>query len=212
MPSADTLLAFCVAAFVLIIIPGPSVLFVVGRSLSWGRRAGIASVIGNALGVVPMVFAVAFGVGAIIAQSVVLFTLVKVIGGIYLFYLGIQAIRHRRDDDATEAVAGKASSRWTMLRQGFVVGATNPKSAVFLVAVLPQFVDVHAGPASLQMLLLGAIFLTIAVTSDGLWAVMAGTARNWFASDPGRLARVRGTGGGLMLGLAASLLFAGNKA
>ncbi len=130
----DSLVAFAVASVVIIAIPGPSVLFVIGRSLSLGRRAGVLSVVGNALGTVPAVLAVAFGVGAIVASSVVAFTLIKIVGAAYLVWLGVQAIRHRHDHvpDADRAPASAA----TLLRQGFIVGLTNPKTIAFFVAVL----------------------------------------------------------------------------
>ena len=180
MPPTDSLLAFALASVVLIAVPGPSVLFVIGRSLALGRRGGLLSVLGNELGSLVPITAVALGVGSIVAQSIALFTVVKLLGAGYLAYLGIQAIRHRREgtDVGTDPRARVASS-WTTLRQGFVVGATNPKTIVFFVAALPQFVDFHAGAVPVQMLVLGLVFALIALVCDGAWAVLAGTARAW---------------------------------
>ncbi len=213
MPSTDSLLAFSLASVVLIAIPGPSVLFVIGRSLSLGRRGGLWSVVGNELGALLPAAAVALGVGSVVAQSIALFTIVKLLGAAYLGYLGIQAIRHRRA--GLEILAGsparRASSR-TMLRQGFIVGATNPKTIVFFVAALPQFVDFHAGAVPLQMLVLGLVFTAIALVFDSAWALLAGSARAWFARSPRRLSAIRATGGGMMVGLAGSLALAENKA
>src|SRR5690606_1325367 len=141
--------AFVVASIVLILMPGPSILFVIGRSVAYGRLAGVLSVVGNALGMLPLLALVALGVGALVAQSVVIFTIIKVIGAGYLVYLGVQAIRHRREVPQDEARAPRSS--WRLLGEGFVVGATNPKTIAFFVAVLPQFVDYRAGAIPLQL-------------------------------------------------------------
>jgi threonine/homoserine/homoserine lactone efflux protein len=212
MVPLENLLAFTLAALVLIAIPGPSVLFTIGRSLQLGPVGGLLSVLGNALGQLPLVAAVAFGVGAIIAQSAVLFTAVKVVGAAYLVYLGVQAIRHRKEA-AAAATDGSAAgvSRWRQLGQAFVVGITNPKSIAFFVAVLPQFVDVSAGYVPLQMMLLGLIFFALALVSDGIWALAAAGARVWFGRSPRRISALTATGGGLMIGLGGLLLVTGEK-
>jgi len=151
----------------------------------------------------------AFALASVVAGSIALFTVVKLLGASYLAYLGIQTIRHRRDgaDVGTDPRARPASS-WTTLRQGFVVGATNPKTIVFFVAALPQFVDFHAGAVPLQMLVLGLVFTLIALVCDGAWALLAGSARAWFARSPRRLSTIRATGGGMMIGLAGTLVLA----
>lgn len=209
MPPIQTLLAFVAASAVLIAIPGPSVLFVIGRSIALGRRAGVLSVVGNALGNIPAILATAFGIGALVASSIVAFTVLKIIGAAYLVWLGIQAIRHRHDHVA--APSRVPTSRWTLLRQGFIVGVTNPKTIAFFVAVLPQFVDPHAGAVWLQLLVLGLIFQVLAVTCDSIWAVAAGTARTWFARSPKRIATLSGTGGFMMIGLGGALALTGAK-
>jgi threonine/homoserine/homoserine lactone efflux protein len=203
-------LAFALTSLVLIAVPGPSVLFVIGRSLALGRKGGLLSVLGNALGMVPQIIAVALGVGVVLAQSVVLFTIIKIAGAAYLVYLGIQAIRHR---GGTTAAAGPVppSSTWRMVREGFLVGATNPKTIVFFVAVLPQFVDYAAGSIPLQLALLGVIFLVIALVSDSIWALAAGTARHWFARSPKRIASLSAAGGVMMIGLGGTLALTGSK-
>ena len=213
MPSPETLVAFAAASVLLVVIPGPSVLFVVGRSLSLGRPGGLVSVVGNEIGVLPLVVAVAFGVGTIVAESILLFTIVKLLGAAYLVYLGVQAIRHRRDGVETKDAPGRRTpSHWVTLRQGIVVGATNPKSIVFFVAALPQFVDVRAGNVPLQMMVLGLLFTLVALVFDSMWALLAGTARTWFASSPRRLSTIRATGGGMMIGLGGTLALTGSKA
>ncbi|GAA2082464.1 LysE family translocator [Aeromicrobium tamlense] len=205
MPALDQLLAFALASLVLILIPGPSVLFVIGRSLAHGRRAGILSVLGNGLGGLPVVLAVSLGLGAIVAGSAVLFTIVKVLGAGYLVYLGVQAMRHA-SIAVTAEVDGPEESPWRALGEGFVVGATNPKTIVFFVAVLPQFVSFESGAIGSQMAVLGVLFLLIAIVCDSGWALLAGTARQWFTGSPRRLAAVRRSGGAMLVGLGGILL------
>lgn len=212
MPPLEVLAAFAVASLIIVVMPGPSVLFVVGRSLSHGRRGGLLSVLGNELGALPLVVAVALGVGAIVAQSIVLFTVVKMLGAAYLVYLGVLAIRHRRagiDTDAPRIRQEVPSS--TLLWQGFIVGLTNPKTIVFFVAALPQFVNFPAGGIPMQMMVLGFLFTVVAFICDSVWALLASAAGSWFARSPRRLAAVRATGGGMMIGLGGSLALTGNK-
>ncbi|QWT22752.1 LysE family translocator [Subtercola sp. PAMC28395] len=204
--------AFALVALALIVIPGPSVLFVVGRSLSLGRRGGFLSVVGNALGMLPAIALVSLGVGAIVAESVVVFTIIKFAGAVYLVYLGVQAIRHRNAHVDTADPSGKRPpSAFRLVREGFVVGATNPKTIVFFVAVLPQFVSREAGSISVQMAVLGLIFFAISLVSDSVWAFTAGSLRAWFARDPKRVARTGAGGGVMMIGLGGVLAVAGNK-
>lgn len=212
MPSTESMLAFAVASLLLIVVPGPSVLFVVGRSLALGRRGGLLSALGNGLGGLPLVAAVAFGVGAFVASSVAVFTTVKLAGAAYLVYLGVQAIRHRRDglvDGETPDLPRESS--WRVLRQGLAVGITNPKSIVFFIAALPQFVDRGAGAVPMQMMVLGLIFTLVAFTCDATWALTAGSARTWFASSVEKMAAIRAAGGGMMIGLGGVLAFTGPK-
>jgi threonine/homoserine/homoserine lactone efflux protein len=201
--------AFTVAAVLLILMPGPSILFVIGRSIAYGRLAGVLSVVGNALGMLPLLTLVALGVGALVAQSVVIFTAIKIVGAGYLVYLGIQAIRHR--NELPDAESGPRRSAWRLLGEGFVVGVTNPKTIAFFVAVLPQFVDYSAGGIPWQLAELGLVFVVLALICDSCWALAAGTARAWFANSPKRIARLRATGGGMMIGLGGVLLLTGNK-
>lgn len=211
MVPLENLGAFVLASIVLIVIPGPSVLFVIGRSLALGRLGGLLSVVGNALGMVPIVAAVALGVGALVAQSVVIFTVIKFAGALYLVYLGVQAIRHRAD--AAAAVNGDAPTRshWRQLGEGFVVGITNPKTIAFFVAVLPQFVDFTAGSIPLQLFELGVVFVALALLCDSIWAIAASAARDWFGRSPKRAAHLAATGGVMMIGLGGVLALSGNK-
>nr|WP_243847358.1 LysE family translocator [Microbacterium ulmi] len=194
----------------MIVIPGPAVLFSVGRTLALGRTGGLLSVIGVALGLIPIVGAVALGVGGLVAQSVPLFVALKVVGALYLVYLGIQAIRHRKDAAAPVGPSTLPRSHGRQLLQGFVVGITNPKTIAFFVAVLPQFVDLRAGSVPLQMLELGLVFAVIAVVSDAVWVFVAAGARAWFARSPKRVERLTATGGGMMIGLGGILAVSGD--
>lgn len=212
MPSLQALLAFSLASLILVVIPGPSVLFAVARTLSVGRRGGLVTVTGNTFGQVPLILAVAFGIGALVAQSIVLFTVIKLAGAAYLVYLGVQGVRHRNapTDDAAAEVRAAVPAR-TLFWQGFLVGVSNPKSIVFFVAALPQFVDVRAGAVPLQMIILGLVFIAIALASDSVWVLLAGTARGWFAGSPKRLATIRAGGGLMLIGLGGVLAFTGNQ-
>jgi threonine/homoserine/homoserine lactone efflux protein len=211
MPSPDRLAAFALASFVLIVIPGPSVLFAISRALAYGRRAALTTVVGGAVGSFTAATAVAFGIGAIIQTSAVIYTVIKLAGAAYLIYLGVQAIRHRRAlREAFEAQAAPIGGGRTLL-QGFIVGVTNPKTVVFFAAILPQFVDPSAGQASLQMVVLGAVFAAIALVMDSVWGVAAGTVRSWFARSARRLDLVGGAAGLTMVGLGVGLAVSSRK-
>jgi threonine/homoserine/homoserine lactone efflux protein len=211
MPSSSRLLEFALLSWALIAVPGPNVLFVVTRSLQLGRAAGLAAVVGGALGVYLQVIAVAIGIGALVERSLLVFNVIKLAGAAYLVYLGVQAIRHRRSLVAALKVADTRKSVRRMLVDGLTVGVTNPKVAVFFAAVLPQFADRAAGHVPLQLLLLGAIFIGIALVSDSAWALAAGAARGWLARSPRRLELLGGTGGLVMIGIGARLALTGRK-
>ncbi len=204
------LVAFALVAIPLILVPGPSVLFVIGRWLSLGRIGGLLSVVGNAIGALVVVAAVAFGVGVIIAQSAILFTTIKIVGAAYLIYLGVQAIRHRRERADAAITPAPSRAKWRILAQGFLVGVSNPKTIVFFIAVLPPFVDYAAGGIPLQMLTLGTVFVAIALVTDSMWALMAGIARDWFARSPRRISTLGATGGVVMIGVGVGSLFLGH--
>lgn len=210
MPSVATLLAFALAGIVLVLIPGPSVLFIVGRALAHGRRAALLSVAGNTAGVSVLIVIVALGYGAVAARSVEVFTVLKLAGAAYLVYLGVQTFRHR--GDLAAALAAPASPvEGRLFFHGVLVGVTNPKALVFFGAVLPQFVDVSAASAAGQMLVLGLLFALIAAVLDSAWGLVAGAARDWFATSPGRLRFVGGTGGLMMIGLGVGLAVTGRR-
>jgi threonine/homoserine/homoserine lactone efflux protein len=208
MVSSHQLLAFSAMALAIILIPGPSVLFVVGRALAHGRRTALAGVVGGVLAALVLTAAVAVGIGSVVERSVVVFTALKIVGAVYI---GVQAIRHRRS--LQEAIAGSEAERGggRALLQGFFVGITNPKTTVFFAAVLPQFVVRENGHVELQMMVFGAIFAVIALCCDSVWGIAAGAARDWFARSPRRLAAIGGTGGLMMIGLGVTVATTGRK-
>ncbi|WP_374454157.1 LysE family translocator [Nocardioides sp.] len=206
MPSSSQWVAFLVASILFIQVPGPSLLFTIGRALTVGRREALLSVLGNGLGVTAQVALVAVGLGAVVAASATAYTLIKVAGAAYVIWLGVQAIRHRADARLAMA-ASVPVRRGHPVRIGFTVGATNPKTIVFFVAFLPQFTD-PTGPVAVQTMLLGLVFGAMAVVSDGTWAIAAGTARDWFARRPSRLDTLSATGGTMMIGLGATMIAA----
>jgi threonine/homoserine/homoserine lactone efflux protein len=209
MPPSAHLLTFAATAFVIILIPGPSVLFTVSRAIVLGRAAGVATVAGNTVGAFTQVVAVAFGIGPLVERSVTLFTVLKLAGCCYLVFLGVQAIRHRHSlaDALGQDIERKSVAR--IVVDGFTVGVTNPKVIVFFAAILPQFVDRQAGHVPLQIVTLGAIFAGVALMSDSAWALAAGTVRAWLSRSPRRLALLGGTGGLAMIAIGARLAFTG---
>jgi threonine/homoserine/homoserine lactone efflux protein len=194
-------------SFAIIVIPGPSVMFVVGRALSLGRRAALVTVAGNALGFYVQVVFVALGLGAVVERSVAVFTAIKLIGAVYLVWLGVQAVVHRTANARASMVEDEsgAVAHRSVFVDGFVVGVANPKTIVFFAAILPQFVQTGGAPAGLQMLELGVVFAVIALLSDSVWGLAAGTARAWFVSSPRRLELVGAAGGVAIVGLGIRL-------
>ncbi len=211
MVSGGQFAAFAVASFVLIVIPGPGVLFVVGRALAHGRGTALASVAGHAAGNWVVAVCVALGVGTIVERSAAVFTGIRLAGAAYLIWLGIQAFRRRHAlaDALTEAVTPRGGGR--AVREGFVVGVTNPKAVILFAAVLPQFVNRTAGHIPVQMLLLSVISIVIGLASDSCWGLAASTVRAWFARSPRRLSLVGGVGGLAIIGLGVTLVVTGRK-
>jgi threonine/homoserine/homoserine lactone efflux protein len=203
---------FLVTVYVLILIPGPSVLFVVSRGVALGRRAALATVLGNAGGFALQLLLVSLGVGAIVARSDAVFTTLKLLGAAYLVLLGLRNIRDRKELAGifgTVDVAPKRLRR--IVREGFFVGATNPKGIIIFTAVLPQFIDRSAGHVTVQLVLLGIICIGIALLSDGAWAIASGTARHWLGRSTRRLERLSATGGVMLVGLGIGLAVTGRK-
>ena len=207
----DQFLAFGAAAFILIAIPGPSVMFVVGRALAYGRRTAFASVLGNAAGMYALAVLVALGVGQLVATSITAFTILKYAGAAYLVWLGLRAIRSRAAFSASLATPefASAQSAWRSMREGFVVAVANPKGFIIFASVLPQFVDRSSGHVPLQMLLLGLLAAVVALLSDSVWALVASGVRSWFARSARRSEAVQAVGGFSMIGLGLSVAVTG---
>jgi threonine/homoserine/homoserine lactone efflux protein len=212
VPTTSQWLAFVVASALFIQLPGPSLLFTIGRALTVGRRDALLSVLGNALGIVTQVLATAVGLGAVVAASAQAYTVLKVAGAAYVVWLGVQAIRHRADARAAlgalETGAVTRARALHSLRVGFTVGVTNPKTIVFFVAFLPQFVHEPSGHTGLQLAALGLVFGVMCVASDSVWALAAAKARDWFARRPQRLDTLGAAGGAMMIGLGATMAVA----
>lgn len=207
MISGSDLAAFLVASFAIIIVPGPSVLFTLARGVSWGRAVAVLTVLGNTLGTLVLSIVVAVGLGPLLAQSKAASTTLQVAGGLYLLWLGVDAYRHRHEH--ARAMTERESVRPTkvrIVRQGFVVGVLNPKSLIFFVAVFPHFVERSRGDVTVQLLIMGGIFCTMAFCSDATWGVVAGTAREWLSGSARRLVALRTIGAAVMTGLGALIV------
>ena len=173
MPEPATLFLFAAAAFALIIVPGPVVLYVVARSLEQGRSAGVVSVLGAGVGALVHILAAAVGLSALLASSVVAFSIIKYLGAVYLIYLGVRKLLSK--PSTTSSAEIKRQPLTKIFHEGVVVNVLNPKTAIFFLAFLPQFVDVSGGNAAGQILILGLTFVVIGLLSDSLYALLAGT-------------------------------------
>ena len=199
---------YLIAAIIIIIAPGPSVLFVIARAVSWGRKISVLTVAGNVTGSFVLSTLVALGLGPILQKWHIAYVAVQWGGGLYLIYLGIEAIRQRAVHAADMTNQGPvAPSIRKSIRDGFWVGVLNPKAIVFFAAVLPQFVDIDGGHVTSQLIFMGLVFCVLAFISDGSWGLLAGTARDWLATDNRRLERLRGFGGTIMIILGLAVLY-----
>ncbi len=198
-------MTFGLAAFIIIIIPGPSVLFVVSRGVALGRAAAIATVLGNTVGSGTQGVFVALGLGAIVTRSIAVYNVVKFGGALYLIYLGWSSFRNRKQLAIDQAASVEPKSVKRIIREGFTVGVSNPKVIVFFSATLPQFVNPKAGSVSLQMLSLLGVFCLIGLVCDSAWGLVAGSVRQWFAGSSARVERLVGAGGIAIMGLGVRL-------
>lgn len=187
MIDVERLLPYTVAVVALVLAPGPNQAMIVARSLGGGRRAGITTSLGVNAGAFVHTLAAAIGLSAVVAASAVTFTAIKVVGALYLFYLGARLIfGHDRESPATEPQTRRArvAPGLHAFGRAMMTGILNPKVAIFFVAFLPQFVDRQAGSVFLQIMLLGVIFTVIAVTIDSLVAIAAGSIGSYLARNP----------------------------
>jgi threonine/homoserine/homoserine lactone efflux protein len=200
--SGGQLATFLVASMVIIIVPGPSVLFTLARGVAWGRSVAVLTVLGNSTGTLVLSVVVAIGLGPLLAHSRVFAVVLQLAGGAYLMWLGYEALRHRHEH--ARAMAQREEQRPSnviVVRQGFVVGILNPKSLVFFAAVFPHFVDRSKGNVTLQLLIFGGIFSVMAFCSDSTWGIIAGTAREWLSNSSSRLVALRTIGACVMMTL-----------
>jgi threonine/homoserine/homoserine lactone efflux protein len=198
----STLALFMLAALVLAVVPGPAVLYIVAQSVDQGRFAGLVSALGIAVGGLVHVIAATIGLSSLLASSATAFTIVKYAGAAYLILLGIRRLltRERVEDE----IARLPRARRRIFVDGVVVNVLNPKTALFFLAFLPQFVDPDQGAASLQILALGLIFVAIALCSDSSWALAAGTLGSWLRRSRWYLGVKRWVTGAVFVGLGLS--------
>ena len=200
---------FLATSIIIILAPGPSVLFIVARAISWGRKTAIFTVVGGVTGAFILSALVAVGLGPVLQRSELAFSAVQWGGGLYLIYLGFDSLRHRQIHAAAmQQPNSHEPSALRSIREGFLVGVLNPKTLVFFAAILPQFIDREKGSITAQLLLLGAIFALLAFISDGSWGLLAGSARQWLAKNPTRLVTLRTIGGSVMITLGLIIIVA----
>jgi threonine/homoserine/homoserine lactone efflux protein len=212
MVSTGQLVGFTLASLVLIVIPGPGVLFVVGRALSHGRRTALVTACGHAAGNYVVAACIAVGLGSILQRSAEVFLIVKLVGAAYLIWLGVHAFRQRKDlASALDVTAPEPRSSWRSAWDGLLVGMTNPKSFILFGAILPQFVNRAAGHVPAQMLILALVSASMGAVSDCTWAVAASAVRTWFTRSPRRYAIVGGAGGLAMITVGVSVAITGRK-
>jgi threonine/homoserine/homoserine lactone efflux protein len=199
---------FVLASVVLLVTPGPAVLYIVARSVEQGRLAGLVSALGIHVGTLVHVSAAALGLSALLVSSALAFNTVKYLGAAYLVYLGLRRLLGRAAPAAGRPAPPRSLAR--LFGDGVVVNVLNPKTALFFLAFLPQFVDPARGAPALQVVLLGVVFIGLGVVSDGLWALAAGTAGQWLRRD-GRVWRAeRYVTGGVFVGLGLTAALAGD--
>ena len=210
MPSLGTYALFIATALALLAIPGPAVLYVVGRSIDQGRTAGLASVLGITTGTIVHITAATVGLSSLILASKVAFDAVRYVGAAYLILLGIRRLLTRGQEEAVGSRPPRTLRR--LYSQGLVVNLLNPKTIVFIFAFIPQFVDVGAGHVWLQILLLGLTFAGLGLMSDSLYAIVAGTVADRLRGTPLVARAERWFGGTVLIGLGvASALVAPNR-
>ena len=199
MPNTATFIRFGAAALILLLIPGPSVLYIVARSMAQGRRAGLVSVMGTCTGAMVHVTAATLGLSALVVASATAFSAIKWLGAAYLIYLGLRTIFARTATAAVEPVVRRPLRR--LYVDGIVVTVLNPKTGLFFLAFLPQFIDRARGPVAEQSLALGLTFVSLAVFTDGAYALLAGSARRWISRGETASRSVRYASGVVYIGL-----------
>ena len=208
-PGATNLGLFVSAALVLLLVPGPAVLYIFARSVEQGRLAGLVSILGIHTATLVHVMAAALGLSAILASSALAFSIVKYAGAAYLIWLGLKKIFGKSETPGEVTVQHHGNAR--LFREGFVVNLLNPKTALFFLAFLPQFVEVERGQVAMQIVFLGLVFTVLGSITDSCYALAAGTAGNWLKRSRGYLKVERYVSGVLFIGLGLTAAFAGNQ-
>lgn len=209
MPEPAQVSLFVAASLVLLLTPGPAVLYVVARSMNQGRMAGMMSVLGLEFGTLFHVAAAALGISAVLLSSALAFNVVKYLGAAYLIYLGIRKLLSREEAQDDE-IARRASLK-QVFWQGVIVNVLNPKNALFFFAFLPQFIDVSKGNVALQILFLGCLFVILATISDGIYALLAGSVGHWLQGNRRFLKSQRYFAGGVYIGLGMTTALSGSR-
>jgi threonine/homoserine/homoserine lactone efflux protein len=202
MPDLATLAVFCAAAVALAVVPGPAVLYIVTQSVDQGRIAGLVSALGIGAGSLVHVAAATIGLSSLLASSATAFGVVKYAGAAYLVFLGVRRLLTRDEADVIDAAPPRSHRR--LFRDGVVVNVLNPKTALFFLAFLPQFVDPDGTAAPVQVFVLGLVWTVIALSSDSLWAVTAGTLGGWLKRSRAYLAVRRWVSGVVFVALGLS--------
>jgi threonine/homoserine/homoserine lactone efflux protein len=206
MPDASTLLVFCGVSLAVLVFPGPAVIYIVTRGATQGRTAGLVSMLGIEAGNLVHVAAAAAGLSAILASSAEAFTIVKYVGAAYLVYLGVRALLDR---DEGELGGAATTPRSRLFGQGVVIAVLNPKTALFFLAFLPQFVEAGNGAAWLQIGTLGVCFVGLAVITDGAYALLAGAAGSRIRGSERARRWVRRASGGVYIALGGGAALSG---
>ena len=210
IPGAANLGLFISAALVLLVAPGPAVLYIFARSVEQGRLAGFVSILGIHTATLVHVAAAALGLSAVLASSALAFSLVKYAGAAYLIWIGLKKIFGPIEvPDVNVTVQGKG--HWRLFRDGFIVNLLNPKTALFFLAFLPQFVEVDRGHMAMQIAFLGLLFTSLGIMTDGCYALAAGTMGNWLKRSCAYLDVERYVSGVLFIGLGLTAAFAGSQ-
>ncbi|HET8805796.1 MAG TPA: LysE family translocator [Gaiellales bacterium] len=209
MPNLATWLAFVATALVLLLIPGPAVLYIVSQSVEHGRRAGLMATLGVHCGTLVHITAAALGLSAILVSSSIAFGAVRLIGAAYLIYLGVRTLADRTA--RAQAPAPRETRMGLIFRQGVLVNVTNPKTALFFFAFLPQFVDPHGAAVPEQMLVLGITFALLGLITDSLYGLIAGSAAGWMRGRTAVRSVQRWVTGCIFIGLGVATAVVGSE-
>lgn len=210
IPGATNLGLFISAALVLLLVPGPAVLYIFARSIEQGRTAGLISILGIHTATLVHVAAASVGLSALLASSALAFSIIKYAGAAYLIWLGFKKLfGPAQVADATAVLPRRSRAR--LFREGFIVNLLNPKTALFFLAFLPQFVEVERGHLAMQIAFLGMLFTAIGFVTDSFYALAAGTAGNWLKRSPGYLKAERWVSGAVFIGLGLTAAFGGTQ-